>query len=156
MRPRLIGRTLGIGLRVAGRVVGQRVAEGAQNAAAQPTAAMRVQASQVASEVARPAARARAAAGHGAARLATGEKAQNVGRGIKGFLAPFQRVGGILWLEVTGAFCLIFVVAFAPTLWRTRASYAHGPDHRTFWSAAVVMAVFLYLSVSSFWKARRR
>jgi len=48
------------------------------------------------------------------------------------------------------------VLVFAPTLWRTRASYAHGPDHRTFLVTAAVMAVFLYLSVSSFWRARRR
>lgn len=82
--------------------------------------------------------------------------AKGVGRGVAGFLRPFQRVGGILWLEVTGAFFLIFVLAFAPTLWRTRLSYASGPDHRTFWAAAIIMAVFLYLSISSFWKARKR
>jgi hypothetical protein len=71
-------------------------------------------------------------------------------------LRPFRRIGGILWLEVTGVFFLLFVLVFAPTLWRTRASYAHGPDHRTFLVTAAVMAVFLYLSVSSFWRARRR
>jgi len=80
----------------------------------------------------------------------------NLSRGIAGFLRPFQRVGGILWLEVTGVFFLLFVVVLAPTLWRTRASYFHGPDHRTFLSAAIVMVVFLYLGVSSFWRARKR
>jgi hypothetical protein len=82
--------------------------------------------------------------------------AKGVGRGVAGFLRPFRRVGGILWLEVMGVFFLVFVVALAPTLWRTRMSYAHGPDHRTFLSAAVIVAVFLYLSISSFWKARKR
>jgi hypothetical protein len=65
-------------------------------------------------------------------------------------------VGGILWLEITGAFFLLPVVVFAPNAWRTRASWLHGPDHRTFLASVVVVAVFLYLGVSSFWRARRR
>jgi hypothetical protein len=48
------------------------------------------------------------------------------------------------------------VLVFAPTLWRTRLSYAHGPDHRTFVASAVVVVVFFYLGVSSFWRARRK
>ncbi|MGB6722591.1 MAG: hypothetical protein WBE72_17470, partial [Terracidiphilus sp.] len=79
-----------------------------------------------------------------------------VAKGVGGFLRPFRRVGGILWLEVTGVFFLLPVLAFAPTLWRTRLSYAHGPDHRTFWASALVVVVFLYLGLSSFWRARRR
>jgi hypothetical protein len=37
-----------------------------------------------------------------------------------------------------------------------RTSYAHGPDHRTFLVTAGVVAVFLYLGVSSFWRARKK
>jgi hypothetical protein len=85
-----------------------------------------------------------------------GRTAAGVARGVGGFLRPFRRVGGILWLEVTGSLFLLPVVAFAPALWRVRASWAHGPDHRTFLVTAGVMAVFLYLGVSSFWRARRR
>jgi len=48
------------------------------------------------------------------------------------------------------------VVVFAPNLWRYRASYAHGPDHRTFIVSAIIVLVFLYLGVSSFWRAQRR
>ena len=150
MKPQTIGRTLGIGLRVAGRMVGQRVAESAQNAAAQPTG-VAAQAQAVRAEVAAATRDARQEAGQTAVRTAKG-----VGRGVAGFLRPFQRVGGILWLEVTGVFFLVFVIAFAPTVWKTRASMMQGPDHRTFWSAAAIMVVFLYLSVSAFWKARRR
>jgi hypothetical protein len=65
-------------------------------------------------------------------------------------------VGGILWLEITGAFFLLPVVVFAPTAWRTRASWAAGPDHSTFLASVVVVTVFFYLGVSSFWRARRR
>ena len=148
----MIGRTLGIGLRVAGRVVGQRVVESprvgtdlGQTAAQAQTAHPK--------EVASARARGKAA-GEAAAEAA--RSSRNLGRGMAGFLKPFRRVGGILWLEVSGVFFLLFVVVFAPTAWRTRASIAQGPDHRTFWSATAIMVVFLYLSLSSFWKAWRR
>lgn len=156
MGPQRIGRALGIGLRVAGRVVGKRVAESAKSAASgsQPGFAapgVAAQAQAVRDEVRAAHREARQEAGRAAVQTAKG-----VGRGVAGFLKPFQRVGGILWLEVMGVFFLVFVLAFVPTVWKTRASFAHGPDQRTFWSAAAIIAVFLYLSVSSFWRARKR
>jgi hypothetical protein len=143
MKPEKIGRVFGTGLRVAGRMVGQRLAATAQSAAApqaQPVAdtAVRVQASAK------------------AARQTTVKVGGGVARGLGGFLRPFRRVGGILWLEVTGVFFLLPVIVFAPNLWRMRASWAHGPDHRSFLVTALVVVVFLYLGVTSFWRARRR
>ena len=73
-----------------------------------------------------------------------------------GFLRPFRRVGGILWLEVTGVFFLLPVLVFAPYLWRAIVAYPHSSDHKTLWATAIVIAVFLYLGVSSFWRAGRR
>ena len=133
MKPHSIGRALGIGLRVAGRIAGQRIAAGAT---AQPAAST--------------------AAPSRAAAQAAGQARRGIARGVGGFLRPFRRVGGILWLEVMGAVCFVPVAVFAPTLWRARASYAHGPDHRTFLVTAGVVLVFLYLSLSSFWRARRK
>lgn len=130
MKPHSIGRVLGIGVRVAGRVAGQRVAANAQTAAA-------------------------AAQGRATGRAA-GQATRGVAHGVGGFLRPFRRVGGIVWLEVTGVFFFLPVLVFAPTLWRIRASYLHGPDHKTFLVTAGIMALFLYLSVSSFWRAWRR
>jgi hypothetical protein len=150
MKPHSIGRTLGIGLRVAGRVVGQKVAGGAQAGPVPTPSSVPPSRAPVAPVLVDAGARGRVA-GQAAVRTASG-----VGRGVAGFLRPFQRVGGILWLEVSGVFFLVFVVAFAPTLWRTRASWSHGPDHRTFWSAAAIMAVFLYLGLNSFWRARKK
>jgi len=122
---------LGVGLRVAGRMASECMA----GASTPPTQA----------------------GGGAAARGKTaGRKAAGVARGVGGFLRPFRRVGGILWLEVTGSLFLLPMVVFAPALWRARASWAHGPDHRTFLLTAGVMALFLYLGVSSFWRARRR
>jgi hypothetical protein len=146
MRPQKVGRALGIGLRVAGRIAGQRLADAAQNTET-------------------PAAPAAQAAGSSGVRgqaagqadgRAAGRTAGGVASGLGGFVRPFRRIGGILWLEVTGAFFLLPVAVFAPTLWRVRANWAHGPDHRLFLVTAGVMAVFLYLSISSFWRARKR
>jgi hypothetical protein len=77
-------------------------------------------------------------------------------RGAGGFPRSLRRVGRIVWLEIAGVFFLLPALAFAPTLWRLRASYAQGPDRGKFLVAAGVMAVFLYLSVSSFSRARKK
>jgi len=142
MRAQNIGRVLGIGVRVAGRMAGQRLTASTQNAGA------------LAAETASKA----QAAGERAGRdgRAAGRATKGIVRGMGGFLRPFRQVGGILWLEITGAFFLLPVVVFAPKLWSARASWAHGPDHRLFLVTAGVMVVFLYLGVSSFWRARKR
>jgi hypothetical protein len=141
MRPESLGRVLGTGLRVAGRIAGQRI-----NAAAKPSVSAPGSDPQQKKPAAQHVSRPRAAA----------KSPTNLARGIGGFLKPFGRVGGILWLEVTGVFFFLPVVVFTPTLWRTRASLTHGPDHRTFVASAVVVVVFSYLGVSSFWRARRK
>jgi len=138
MRPQSIGRAMGIGFRLAVRSAGKQIMGSAQQAvsAPQPVAAPTIQ-------------------GRTAGRTA-GQASRGVAKGVGGFLRPFRRVGGIIWLEVTGVFFLLPVIVFGPTVWRTRASYAHGPDHSTFLISAGVVLVFLYLGVSSFWRARRR
>jgi hypothetical protein len=131
MRPQIIGRTLGIGLRVAGRIAGQRWVSRPPAQTAQALAG---------AQVAGPVAHVKRA----------------LREGVGGLLRPIRRVGGILWLEITGAFFLLPSAVFAPTLWRARMSWLHGPDRRSFWAAAVVVPLFLYLGISSFWRARRR
>jgi hypothetical protein len=142
MKPQTIGRILGIGVRVTGRFVGQQI-----SAATQPS----VPASQPSggpgqAVAARPLVSARRA----------GQTSRGIARGVGGFLAPFRRVAGVLWLEVTGVFFFLPVFVFAPTLWRVRTNWARGPEHSTFLLTGSVMLVFLYLSVSSFWRARKR
>jgi hypothetical protein len=134
---------LGVGLRVAGRMAGKAMSgENAQG----PAAPQQAGTAASATGNGRVASQARAA----------GQATRGVARGLGGFLKPFRTVGGKIWLEVTGAFFLLPVLVFAPVMWRTRASWQQGPDHRTFLSAAVIIAVFLYLGVSSFWRAGRR
>lgn len=139
MRPETFGRVLGIGLRVVGRVAGQRIGAAAPSPAPSATSTPRT------------------ISGNAAATpRAAGSLGAGISRGLGGFFKPFRRVGGILWLEITGVFFFLPVLVFAPTLWRTRLSYAHGPDHRTFIASTIVVVIFFYLGVSSFWRARRK
>jgi hypothetical protein len=127
---------LGVGLRVAGRMAGQRIMGEGQaqvNARAQPASA----------DVK---ARGRVA----------GQTTRGVAKGVGGFLRPFRNVGGKIWLEVTGVFFFLPVLVFSPILWRTRASWQQGADHRTFVASAILVVVFFYLGVSSFWRAHRK
>ena len=145
MEPRNIGRALGIGVRVAGRIAGQRVANPGPSSAAPP----RPQAQSVAATPGlvseeRPQAQ---AVGRIAAR--TGP---NLSKGIGGLLRPFRRVGGVVWLEATGTFFLLFAALFALRLWQNWSGI--GEISRDFSIGAGV--IFLYLGVSSFWRARRR
>jgi hypothetical protein len=143
MKPHTIGRVLGIGVRVAGRMAGQSLTGAAQTPGGDPPGAATRPVTIDAANV--------PAAGRAAGR-ATG----SVARGVGGFLKPFRRVGNIVFLEVVGVFFFVFVLVFGQMVWRARASYLHGPDHQKFLVAAGLMLVFLYLSVSSFWRARKR
>lgn len=147
MKPYKIGRVVGMGLRVAGKIAGEQMAASVNSAASAPAPRQAVgpviQGQNTAQSVEQ------------AAKVA-GQTTKNVARGVGGFLRPFRRVGGIIWLEVTGVFFLLPVIAFTPNLWRMRVSWANGPDHRTFLATAGVVVVFLYLGVTSFWRARKK
>jgi hypothetical protein len=121
-----LGRVLGIGLRVAGRMASEKLA-------AAPSVASAV------------------SSGQKVARTARG-----VARATGGFLRPLRRAGGILWLQITGSFFLIFAAFFLQYLWKLRSSYPHGPAIHQFWFSAAAAVVFLYLGASSFWRASRR
>ena len=140
MRSKTIGRTLGIGLRVAGRVAGERLAAHAQDAGnVQPN------------QPVQNAGMSQRLAGQSAGRASHG-----LARGIAGFLRPFGKVGRALWLEVIGVFFLLPVLVFGRAMWTIRSSWAQGPDHRAFLVSGGIVVVFLYLSVTSFWRARRK
>ncbi|MGO9325441.1 MAG: hypothetical protein ACLP07_12850 [Terracidiphilus sp.] len=141
MEPRNIGRALGIGVRVAGRIAGQRVASPAPSGASPP----------------HPKAQSVAAGPSLVSQAQTAERiaartGPNLSKGIGGLLRPFRRVGGVVWLEATGTFFLLFAALFALRLWQNWSGI--GAISRDFSIGAGV--VFLYLGVSSFWRARRR
>jgi hypothetical protein len=144
MKPEKIGRIAGIGLRLAGRMAGERLA-GQTQVAGQAHVGTPPQAA------ARPIPPNSKPSGHSA-----GQMTRGVARGVGGFLRPFHRVGGIIWLEVTGVFFLLFVVVFAPLAWRSHPASIHGPYDRTFITSTALVVVFLYLSITSFVRARRK
>jgi hypothetical protein len=144
MRPRYIGRALGIGVRIAGRIAGQRITGPAQSTASAPH--VNAQSVAAANRVAQIESQVRTAASVAA------QTSRGVSKGIGGFLRPFRRVGGIVWLEVTGTFFLLFAALFALRLWQSWSGI--GGVSRDFAIGAAV--VFLYLGVTSFWRARRR
>ena len=141
MKPEKIGRIAGIGLRLAGRMAGEKLA-------GQAHAAMPNQAPNRAAHPISPNTK--------AAIRAAGQMTRGVGRGVGGFLRPFSRVGGIIWLEVTGVFFFLFVVAFASMAWRSHPATIYGPYGRTFIASVAVVVIFLYLSITSFVRARKK
>jgi len=152
MKASEFGKRLGIGVRVAGRVAHQHAQQRAAAASHQPASAAAAQPS--APPVLPSAAEIHAIKQQ--ARQKTHKITRAAGRGVGGFLRPFSRVGGILWLEITGAFFALFALFFAQDLWRTHLNYAQGPLHQRFLLSAALTALFAYLSASSFWRARRK
>ncbi len=72
------------------------------------------------------------------------------------FFKLFTRLGGILFLEVTGAFFLLLGIAFVPFLWKAWHAGLQGVTRWHFGVEALVAAMFIYLGLSSFWRARRK
>ena len=150
------GKRMGIGVRVAGRIAQQRAQEREVQAAQTRSGASTQSASQPQGVVEPPTARfVPSASGIREAREKTHKITRAAGRGVGGFLRPFSRVGGILWLEVTGFFFGLFALYFAQDLRRTHLSYLSGPQHQRLLIAAAMTLVFGYLSVSAFWRARK-
>jgi hypothetical protein len=137
MKPHSIGRVLGTGIRVAGRIAGQRVAAASQpSAQSHPNPIVAAQARE---------------AGRGA-----GHSTRGVARGVGGFLRPFQRVGSKIWLEVMGAFYLLFALAFTRFAVQHHPAGIQGPYDRNFLLATGIVLVFVYLGATSFWRASRK
>jgi hypothetical protein len=154
MEPQEFGRKLGIGMRLAGRIAMDR----AQSAASSPDPVN--QAAALAQEARQLHTQANQAARQVAVQ-AGGKVAKAAGRGLLGFLRPFTRVGHILWLEVTGVFFGLFTLWFAVDLGRIprnayTATWYTGPFHQRILMDALLGLFFAYLSLSSFWRARRK
>ncbi len=72
----------------------------------------------------------------------------------------FTRLGGVLWLEVSGVFFGIFALFALGGAWRLRAAWrataANTTAHRQLLGALAMLAVFGYFCVSNFVRAHRR
>lgn len=83
-----------------------------------------------------------------------------VNAGIAGASTTLKSTGravNALWLQVTGFFFAVFSLIFGGAAWR---EYQHSLDGSApawkWWLAAGVAVLFLYFSVTAFWRARRR
>ena len=89
---------------------------------------------------------------------------QGLGRGSRRFgeamWAPFVRLSGVLWLEITGVFFGIFALFALGAMWKLRgewhATATNAESHRSLLGAVAMLVVFGYFCVSSFVRARRR
>jgi hypothetical protein len=74
--------------------------------------------------------------------------------------APFVRLSGVLWLEITGVFFGIFALFALGAMWKLRgewhATATNVEGHRSLLGAVAMLVVFGYFCVSSFVRARRR
>ncbi len=155
------GRVLGVGARQAVKTVTAAVdAATAENPSARNE---RAGANSVGS-VERPQARGNAA--HTAAQTVvrargTGQRLRSGGRGFREAVwGPFVRLGGALWLEVTGVFFGIFALFALGGVWRLVAvwhSNTTDPSvRRRLLGTLAMLLLFGYFSVSSFVRAHRR
>ncbi len=137
MRPGLLGRALGIGVRLASQRVLPPAPAPLSAAEERQRSEERVQKGK---ELGRRA-------------LSAGKGGKSLGRAVWN---PFAHAGSILWLEVTGMFFFLFAGLFAQHLWTLRAAWRSGPEHGHFLVYAAFSLVFLYFTVSSFARARAR
>ncbi len=72
----------------------------------------------------------------------------------------FTRLGGVLWLEVSGVFFGIFALFALGGAWRLRAAWhltpANRTEHRQLLGALAMLAVFGYFTGSNFVRAHRQ
>jgi hypothetical protein len=132
MEPTRVGRKLGIGVRVASGLLRDRASQAAHSMQQEGPA-----------YAARSAQTGRA--------VAAG--ARQFGKSVWG---PFAHAGGVLWLEITGLFFLLFGIFFAQGVWRLRHAWHSGPSHTRLITYAVVALIFFYFAFSSFYRARRK
>jgi hypothetical protein len=144
MKPSELGRRLGIGVRVAGKIAQDRVHNAAQSPPRQASSEIAAQVRGAQDDMRQQ------------TQAMVGKATRSAGRGIGGFLRPFSRVGGILFLEVTGVFFGLFALWFSVDMWKARQGYSQGPDHQHFLIDCVLVALFGYLCLSSFWRAQRK
>ena len=92
-----------------------------------------------------------------AATRATLQAGRSVSRGLSGFFARLPPRWRNPLARSDGSLFSIFVPVFVLRgVWPARTSYAHGPAHWRFLVFTALALVFLYLGISSFWRAHRR
>ncbi len=152
------GRSLGIGARLAGKALSKALEPAPANSAngVKEASVSRVQST--GQRFAESAAHTRVTMQAKAPEYRAKGKA--IAHGTKRFgeaiWGPLAHAGRVLWLEVVGVFFAVFALFFGQQTWSRRTDFAYGPEHQHFIAFGFVCAMFLYLSSSSFLRARRK
>ena len=77
-------------------------------------------------------------------------------RAGKSFGKRLAHAGRTLWHEVMGVFFAFFALFFIQGMWRTRADYKVGPEHQHFFLYLGMTILFVYFSISSFVRSRKK
>lgn len=146
MEPNRFGRVLGVGARVAAEKLKERAAQGARPANAEPARLAGQGPVRIANQgQARPV----EMAAEGGRRLARG-----AGRFGASLWRPFAHATGVLTLEITGVFFVLFTIFFAAHSWQIYKAGGWHDRHLVVYGGFGVL--FAWFAVSSFWRARRK
>jgi hypothetical protein len=132
MNPKRVGRNVGVGARVAARILRDRTNQASDKAVAHVQKNAPVYADR-------------------GRRLGDGSRRLGVS-----LWRPFAHASSVLWLEVTGLFFGIFTLFFIVNAIRFRTDWQAGPAHQRFLLYFICSMVFLYFTLSSFARARRK
>ena len=139
------GRKLGIGLRLAARAVWER----AGNASAASSTGIKGTSIAAASTASNSTAQAVSQVKSRGKAIARGTK--RFGEAVVG---PVAHTGGVLWLEITGLFFLLFAAFFGQSVYRLRGDWKAGPDHTYFLIYSALTLIFIWFAFFNFFKAR--
>ena len=164
MEPEKLGRSLGIGVRVAGNMLRDRVNRLGQPEPA-PSKSSSPQPQPTPSAAAAPPPRSAgqrspAFSGLGSAARRVEKAGGAAARGAKRFgealWGPLVHAGSILWLEISGVFFALFAAFFAQNVYRVRGAWRGGPERAHLLLYVAGTALFVWFSLSSFLRARRK
>ncbi len=168
MQPNRLGRVLGVSARVAAEKLKERAAQagstagtgsrGAQSGSGSPAGVSVAAATGRAAAGVAQAIRGAAVGTQGLPAAKVSEGGRRLARGAGRFGAslwkPFAHATGVLTLEITGIFFLIFTLFFAQHAWQ--ACRTLGWHDRHFVVYTGIGLLFAWFAATSFWRARRK
>jgi hypothetical protein len=156
MQPKKLGQVLGITARVAAKTIRERAAQAQAASAAHAAKASGATTTPAAAQVRAASRDAGAAASQAAAAAADGGRrlARGAGRFGAAMVGPFARAGSILALQITGVFFAVFAIFFLSHAWQTVRAVGWHDRHGQVYAGLAL--VFVWFTVSSFWRARRK
>jgi hypothetical protein len=137
------GRKLGIGLRLAARAAWDRANQTAASASTSASATKTPSVKTASNAVTQAKSKGKAIA----------EGTRRFGEAVVG---PVAHTSGVLWLEITGLFFLLFAAFFGQSVYKLRGDWKTGPGHTHFLIYSSLTLIFIWFSGFNFFKARQK